>query len=184
MFNGNECYHRYLSGDECAFDELMEAYHDGLILFINKYINNYSVAEELAADCFVELIVHKKRFLGNSDFKTYLYSIGRHKAIDFIRKDSKKKVLPPEELPETADDEHIDETLIDSEEKRQLHAAISKLSDDYRAVVYLIFFEELSYEAAAKVLGKSKKQIDNLIYRAKNALKKILDEGGDDNAHN
>lgn len=183
MFNGNECYHRYLSGDAHAFDELMDAYHDGLILFINKYINNYSVAEELAADCFVELIIHKKRFLGNSDFKTYLYSIGRHKAIDFIRKDSKKKTLSPDELPEVTGDEDVDEIFIESEEKRNLHAAISKLSDDYRAAVYLIFFEELSYESAAKVLGKSKKQIDNLIYRAKNALKKILAEGGEDNAH-
>ncbi|MBQ8836722.1 MAG: RNA polymerase sigma factor [Clostridia bacterium] len=182
MFNGNECYRRYLSGEEHAFDELMDAYHDSLILFINKYICNYSVAEELAADCFVELIVHKKRFLGNSDFKTYLYSIGRHKAIDFIRKDSKKKTLPSDELPEIEDDEHVETAFIENEEKRNLHAAISRLSEDYRSVVYLIFFEELSYEAAAKVLGKSKKQIDNLIYRAKSALKKILAEGDGANA--
>ena len=36
MFNGTECYRRYINGDEHAFDELMDAYHDGLILFINK----------------------------------------------------------------------------------------------------------------------------------------------------
>lgn len=179
MFNGNLCYRRYLNGEENAFDELMDEYHDSLILFINKYINNYSVAEELAADCFVELIVHKKRFLGNSDFKTYLFSIGRHKAIDFIRKDVKKKIVSPEAISELPDNDSVEENLIEDEEKRALHAAISKLPDDYRAVVHLIFFEELSYEAAAKVLGKSKKQIDNLIYRAKNSLKKILTEGGE-----
>ena len=55
-----------------------------------------------------------------------------------------------------------------------MHRAIEKLSEDYRAAVYLIFFEELSYEQAAKVLGKSKKQIDNLIYRA--AIKGINTE--------
>ncbi len=178
MFNGTECYRRYLNGDEKAFDDLMDEYHDGLILFINKIIGNYSVAEELAADTFVELIIHKKRFLGNSDFKTYLYSIARHKAIDFVRKDAKKKIVTPDELPETQSEEQIEEMFIEDDAKRALHRAISKLSEDYRAVVYLIFFEELSYENAAKVLGKSKKQIDNIVYRAKSTLKKILTEGG------
>ena len=156
VFNGNECYRRFLDGEERAFDEIMDAYHDGLILFINKYIGNYSVAEELAADCFVELIVHKKRFLGNSDFKTYLYSIGRHKAIDFIRKDSKKKTVTPEEIPEVSSEEDIEESYITDESKRELHDAIAKLPEDYKVAVYLIFFEQLSYDAAAKIMGKSK----------------------------
>ena len=45
-----------------------------------------------------------------------------------------------------------------------------------------MFFEELSYEDAARVLGKNKKQIDNLVYRAKAVLKKILTEEGIGNA--
>ena len=182
MFSGTDCYRRYLNGDDRAFDELMDAYHDGLILFINKLVGNYAVAEELAADSFVDLLVHKKRFLGNSDFRTYLYSIGRHKAIDYIRKDAKKKIVDPEEIFELADDERIEETFIEDETKRALHRAIAQLGEDYRAAVYLIFFEELSYEQAAQVLGKSKKQIDNLVYRAKGALKKILTEGGNGDA--
>jgi len=179
MSSSNELYSRFLDGDESAFDEIMDTYHSGLILFINKLVGNYSVAEELAADCFVELLVHKKRFLGNSDFRTYLYSIGRHKAIDYIRKDARKKIISPEEIFELSDDSDVEEEFITDERKRVLHSAIQKLSEDYRAAVYLIFFEELSYEQAAKVLGKSKKQVDNLIYRAKSALKKILTEGGE-----
>lgn len=182
MFNGTECYRRFLDGDDHAFDELMDAYHDGLILFINKLVGNYSVAEELAADSFVEILIHKKRFLGNSDFRTYLYSIGRHKAIDYIRKDAKKKTVTPDELPEMEDETRVEEAFIEDETKRALHRAIAKLGEDYRAAVYLIFFEELSYEEAARVLGKSKKQIDNLVYRAKGTLKKILTEGGNADA--
>ena len=182
MFNGMECYNRFLSGDTHAFDELMDLYHDGLILFINKLVGNYSVAEELAADCFVEILVHKKRFLGKCDFRTYLYSIGRHKAIDFIRKDARKKTVTPEEIPDIEDEAHLEEDFIADETKRALHRAIARLGKEYQAAVYLIFFEELSYEEAARVLGKTKKQIDNLIYRAKGALKKILTEGGNANA--
>ncbi len=174
----DDLYHRFASGDDTAFDAIMDTYHSGLILFINKLVGNYSISEELAADCFVEILIHRKRFLGNSDFRTYLYSIARHKAIDYIRKDAKKKIVNPEDIFELSDDADVEEEFIADEKKRVLHRAIEKLSEDYRAAVYLIFFEELSYEQAAKVLGKSKKQIDNLIYRAKNALKKILTEEG------
>lgn len=178
MENGACLYRRYLDGDDSAFDSLMDLYHDGLILFINKLVGNYSIAEELAADTFVELLIHKKRFLGNSDFKTYLYSIGRHKAIDYIRKDARRKTVATDEILEFADTERIEEDYIADESRRALHRAIGKLGEDSRAAVYLVFFEELSYEDAARVLGKNKKQIDNLIYRAKTALKKILTEEG------
>ena len=46
-------------------------------------------------------------------------------------------------------------------------------------MVYLIFFEELSYEDTAKVLKINKKQVDNLLYRAKSQLRTIIGEGGE-----
>ena len=81
--------------------------------------------------------------------------------------------MPTDEILELSDDQRIEEHFIEDESKRILHQAIEKLSEDYRAAVYLIFFEDLSYEDAARILGKNKKQIDNLIYRAKAALKKF-----------
>lgn len=182
MDYGAMCYRRFLDGEDSAFDEIMDTYHDSLILFINKLVGNYSIAEELAADTFVELLVHRKRFLGKCDFKTYLYSIGRHKAIDYIRREARKKTVSTDEILELSDDQHIEERFIEDESKRILHQAIEQLSEDYRAAVYLIFFENLSYEDAARILGKNKKQIDNLIYRAKAALKKILTERSDSDA--
>lgn len=178
MPSGAECYRRFLDGDERAFDRLMEMYHDGLILFINKLVGNYAVAEELAADTFVELLLRKPKFFGNSDFRTYLYSIGRYKAIDFIRKEVRRKTVAIEDVGPLSDETDITEALIEDDTKRALHRAIDSLSEDYRAAVYLVFFEELSYAEAARILGKSKKQIDNLIYRAKGMLRKILTEGG------
>ena len=44
--------------------------------------------------------------------------------------------------------------------------------------VYLVYFENLTYEQAARVLKKNKKQVDNLIYRAKNKLYEILGNEG------
>ena len=47
-----------------------------------------------------------------------------------------------------------------------------------RIAVHLVYFEELSYEEAAKIMNKNAKQIDNLLYRAKNTLRATLGEKG------
>ena len=51
-------------------------------------------------------------------------------------------------------------------------------SEDMRAAVHLVFFEEMTYEEAAKVMKKNRKQIDNLLFRAKKELRAILGEDG------
>lgn len=65
------------------------------------------------------------------------------------------------------------------ERKRIVHNAIEKLSDDMRVVIHLIYFEEMTYDEAAKVMKKNRKQIDNLLYRAKKELRTILGKDGE-----
>ena len=45
-------------------------------------------------------------------------------------------------------------------------------------ILYLVYFENFSNEQAAKVMKKSKRQVENLIYRAKQSLKTELDKEG------
>ena len=66
------------------------------------------------------------------------------------------------------------------EKKNMVNSAVSKLPEKMRIVVHLIYFEEMSYEETAKVMKKSKKQVDNLLYRAKKELRTILGKDGED----
>ena len=85
MENGASSYRRFLEGDKNAFSELLDLYRDNLIFFINRTIHNLHVAEELAADCFVELLVHPKRYNFQYSLKTYLFTIAHHKTVNYIR---------------------------------------------------------------------------------------------------
>ena len=73
----------------------------------------------------------------------------------------------------------LEETLLSDQRKQAVNNAIAKLPSDMQAVVHLIYFEELSYEDAAKVLKKNRKQVDNLLYRAKKELRIILGKDGE-----
>ena len=73
----------------------------------------------------------------------------------------------------------LEETLLSDRRKQAVNNAIAQLSQDMQAVVHLIYFEDLSYEEAAKILKKNKKQVDNLLYRAKKELRILLGEDGE-----
>ena len=64
----------------------------------------------------------------------------------------------------------------EEESRRELYSAMSTLPDDYRNALYLIYFEDMSHEEVAGVMHKSVKQVYNLVFRGKQALKKILEE--------
>ena len=64
--------------------------------------------------------------------------------------------------------------MLGRERRREIFDAVDKLRPDYRQVVYLLYFEEMSYAQAGKVMSKTEKQIKNLAYRARQSLKEIL----------
>ena len=98
MDSGAESYRRYLAGEDEGLAEIVRAYKDGLILYLNGYVNDLPLAEELAEDTFFRLIAKRPRFSGRSSFKFWLYAIGRHVAVDWLRRNARLVSAPAETL--------------------------------------------------------------------------------------
>lgn len=75
-----------------------------------------------------------------------------------------------------AEEADLEQSYIREEQKRVLHRAIRKLHSDYRQILYLVYFEGFSNREAGWILRKSDRQIRNLLYRAKQALKSELEK--------
>ena len=179
MDNGASSYRRFLEGDENGIVEIIRDYKDGLILFLNGFTQNIGIAEELMEETFVMLVVKKPKFSARYSFKTWLYTIGRNVAIDYLRRNSKSVNMTDEEMQNIlSEEESLEQAYIREEEKIAVHKAMSKLNAEYRQVLYLMFFEDFSTEQIAAVMKKSKRQTGNLIYRAKMSLKSQLDREG------
>ena len=180
MDNGACSYRRFLDGDESAFNDIMEQLFCKLVFFIDSYVHDIHAAEDIAIDTFSDLIVHKHRYNFKVTLKTYLYMIGRSRALDYIKH---RKIINFMELKEaqnlTDDGRILEEKILADERKRIINSAMSKLPDDRRAAVHLVYFEEMTYKETAKVMKKNIKQIDNLLYRAKKELRNILGEEGE-----
>ncbi len=179
MDNGASSYHRFQEGDVSALEELVELYSDGLIFFINGLVNNVAVSEDLAAETFFEVMSGKSRFKGKCSFKTWLFKIGRNNALDFLRRQTRFFNVPLSALEKDPSERiSLEQQVLKDEQSRQVHKALQEIHKDYRDVLHLLYFENMSYADAALVLRKSYKQVENLAYRAKKALKSTLEKEG------
>lgn len=178
MDSGETSYCRYISGDDEGLVEIIRDYKDGLILYINGITGNISLAEEVMEETFFKIAVKKPVFKGKSSFKTWLYSIARNSAIDEMRKNSRFSSFSIDDYKHIADEENVENEYIKEEQKIILHKALNNLIPDYRQILYLTYFEDFSVGEAAVIMKKNKKQISNLLYRAKQALRNELEKGG------
>ena len=177
MDNGASSYRRFLDGDEHAIDEIMEELFFPLVFFINRYVQNVHAAEDIAMDAMSELFVHPRRYNFKTSLKTYLFMLGKIRALNWCKR---RRIVPMEELSEAipSEQEELEQRVLQEERKRRVNAALAQLPLDMRTVVHLVFFEDLSYEETARVMKKNRKQVDNLLYRAKKELRAILGEEG------
>ena len=179
MDNGASSYRRFLDGDDKGIIEIVNDYKDGLILYLNGYVNNLYIAEELTEDTFFRLITKKPKYAGKSTFKSWFYAIGKNTAVDYIRYRSKQLNMPIEDMENyLSEEQNLEKSYIQDERKIEVHKALSTLNQDYRNILWLVYFEYFSNKEVAVILRKSDRQIKNLLYRAKQALKTKLEKEG------
>ena len=179
MDNGASSYRRFLDGDDNGLAEIVRDYKDGLILYLNGFVSNISVAEELMEETFFKIITKKPRFSAKHSLKTWLYTIGRNAAIDHLRHNSKQADVSVDDIEDHLKDEYdLEKAYIMEERKIAVHKALRNLHPEYRQVLWLLYFENFSNTDAATIMKKNTRQMKNLVYRAKNALKSELDKEG------
>ncbi len=178
MDQSETAYRAFLSGDDEAFVEIIRVHRDGLIYFINSLTRNLSLAEELAEDTLFELLVKRPRYNpSKGSFKTWLYAMGRNRAVNHLKRTA-RVTLGEEAMEHMTDDETPALAYLKEERERELHKALSRIHPDYRTALYLSYFEGLDNGEIARVMNGSRRRVEMLLYRGKQALKKELEKEG------
>ena len=113
----------------------------------------------------------KPKDKGKGSFKTWLYTVAKREALNFLKKQRTHQSY--EDALSATEAEYVD-TIVENEEKRELYLAMGQLSEDYRRVLYLKYFEELSVKEIAPLLKRSPKQVTDMLYNAKKTLSTVL----------
>lgn len=169
-------YRRYLDDDQTGLDELVEKYGSPLTLYIDGYLHDIHEAEDLMIEAFAYLLAKKPR-IRDGGLKAYLYKTARHMALRHKRR--RQACFSLDALEEEPEGKILLEQVVqDAERDRILHLCMGQLHADYREALYLTYFEGMSYREAAAVMGKSVKQITNMVYRGKQSLRGLLEKEG------
>lgn len=174
-----QLYRQYLTeGDEDALKSLYIKYKENLILFLYGMVQNMDDAEELMMDTFAVLASGTARYKSREDasFKTWLYAIAKNQARMFLRR--QKKGVDMNEVQVEKAEEEPEKELILTERNVQLYKALKGLDEEYRQVLFLLYFEELKPQEISRIMKKSIKQVYNLTARGKKALKATLERMG------
>ncbi len=177
MENGESSYRRFLDGDKEAFREIIELYRRGLLFFVNNYVHCLTEAEDIVEDSFVELVVHPHRYNFSVSLKTYLFAIARYKAINYLRRQTRRGEISLEQSGWFSDSETL-WSFFEKEKNQALYQEMSGLKADYRTALYLYYFENMRYEEMGRVMRKNRKQIENLLRRGREALRSELEKKG------
>ena len=165
----------FASGQTDAFDRL---YHRHCTFIYNTCVGilgNPDDARDAMQDTFVQLWRSLPRFREQSKFSTWLYRIAVNKCMDLLRG------KPRWETPSSTDLlDHDGRSHWDGLFEQEVRQAVLRLKPEYRAVMVLYYFQQLSYDEIAESLGCSFDQVRIRLHRARKAFRAIYTPGGGD----
>ena len=166
-----ELYQEFLQGNKNSFEEIIIRHKDKLIYFIQKYVRSIDIAEDIAQDVFVYLLIHKEKYDFNYSLKTYLFTIAKSKSLNYLKKEKRIVELNEQDI---ADVNELEERIFINERKQNLKTAMEKLKPEYREAVYFYDIEELTYKEIGKIMNKTEGNIKVLVHRARKKLEEIV----------
>lgn len=172
MEEDKKLYRRFLDGDNESFELIINKYMEKIIYFIYKFVKRMDVAEDLAQDVFVYILMNKEKYDFKYSLKTYLYIIAKSKSLNYIKRENKLTYLQDNEYLFT--EQEIEEVIFDKERSQKLKTAIEHLPEPQNQIIYLADIEELSYQEISSILGVSLSQVKTFIHRGRKKLKEIL----------
>ena len=160
------------SGDREAFGLLYDEFSQRIYKFIYVRTGHRQTAEDILADTFVKAWIKIKHVSSPRSFSGWLYQVAKNNIIDFYR--AKKIILSLDEIAELEDTFNlIDRAELNLEQKRVMEA-MERLPGEQAAVVKYKFFEELTNEEIAAIMGKTEVAVRVIQHRAITKLKKLL----------
>ena len=177
QLSDKELYEAFLSGDNTSLEVIISRYRMRLIRFIQSYVKSFEIAEDLAQDVFVYLLIKRKKYDFKYSMKTYLFTIGKSRAINYLKRESAvsfKNVYADEPSYENMPEDSI----LTKEQNMILYKAIRQLNEKQCAAVYLSDIEGLSNKEVSIALGKTLSETKMILYRARKNLRTILEQEG------
>ena len=174
---------RILTGEHDLFGDLVKRYEKRIVNYVYRVTRRWEDSHDLAQEIFTKVYFALDRYDPKYQFSTWLFRIAQNASIDALR----KRTLSEVSLTRTTDDESDGKEwefpdvgvspyrdLKNKELAVAIDEAVEQLPPDYRELIQLRHFAELSYEEIAAMTSLPLGTVKNKLFRARNLLKDQL----------
>lgn len=155
------------TGDENAFSQLYDQFADRVFRYAFTLLRDSHLAEEVTQETMLAVWNGAKTYSGRARVSTWIFGIARHQAYRLLKQEmrSRRHTEEPAFVPDPA-------ATVNREEA--VWAALSSLPEPQREVVFLTFYEGLSYPEIATLLGVPEGTVKSRMFHARRKLAEVL----------
>ena len=171
-----------LDGEAALYTDLVQRYQGRIVNYLNRFLGNIDESQELSQEVFLKVYRALDRYNPRYRFSTWLFRVAQNAAIDLLRK--RRLKLVPMQRTGTDGDSHEREfpgqerdpyrVLRNLERRDAIGTAIDGLKDEYRELIQLRHFAEMTYEEIARFKGIPLGTVKNKLFRGRRMLKARL----------
>jgi RNA polymerase sigma factor (sigma-70 family) len=173
-----ELWQELKQGNEQAVGEMMQYYYADLYQYSLKIACDADLSKDCIQEIFMEIWTKREKLSDVNYIKPYLFKSLRRRII--YHKTQKKRELKnlgvDFDVVFSQEDFLVNEQNTKERQEKLLHA-LNQLSKRQREAIYLKFYEGLSYEEIAEIMGITYQPLYNLIYKSLKLLREYLSGG-------
>ncbi len=163
----------FRAGSQTAFLELYESHKLRVFRYCYRLLYDRTQAEDATQETFLKALTNLDRLEEATAFRSWLLKIARNEVFGILRRAKWNGEENPVE-PQT--EETPLKTLVELETKDAVHSLLSILKPEYRDVLILREFEQLTYEEIAAITGDTESSVKSRLFKARKALAKKFQE--------
>jgi RNA polymerase sigma-70 factor, ECF subfamily len=165
------------AGDFAAASELVGSFYEKIFAYFRRLCGREEDAADLTQKTFAKVWSSLASYGGRSTFSTWLHGIARHVYVDWRRKKDVLSGADPTWWEIQPDPQASPfESASQHELATQLYALVEKLDEDAREAIHLHYFQELTLDQTAEVLGVALSTVKYRLRRALDFLKRHVNE--------
>lgn len=162
-------------GDAAAFGELIDRYQKTLFNTALRITSDYEEARDITQSTFVKAYERLDSFNPEFKFFSWIYRILLNEALNALKQRRQNADVDPEQL---AHDRTPERDFEAHKLSAKIDTALRALSLEYRVVIVLRHFNEMSYDEMSEILSIPAKTVKSRLYTARQNLAAILAEMG------
>lgn len=175
----SDTWDSFVKGNHACFRKLFKGYYKGLFGYGLKICQDSELVEDCIQNLFISIWERRDNLSHITSPNVYLYVSLRRSILQKIKKQKYQENLGNDHKPTVDIQFGVEELIIKNESKREqrdaLRNALNQLSNQQKEVLYLHYYNGMSYGEIEEILSINRQSVRNHMYRAMETLRTVLD---------